>query len=352
VTIGWIGPKTGPMAIAGNYAMFGAQKAIYEINASGGIHGRTIDLFCYDTVFDPMSAVAAVRKLIGKRVVAILGDLSSSGTLATMKFTQKYGIPQISYSARAPGITQAMNPFIFTVTLNSNSFYKYLAYHAIRKQNIKNIAIFGYEDKYSIAEIKFLIKQIEKLGGRLVKTITYPPESRDFGQYFEKVRNAEAIILTGTSAESALIIRQARQLGFKTRFFGVGPVQGIDLFMKKIGGEIDNVTMVYDFSYEHLEKKEMGKVFIREWVAKYGRHPEFFSVMAYDATKMLCLALKNIKGEITGSALREQLISIKDYKGLLGDMSFSKTGEINRPLFLYDWKKGKYYIQVVSKHEE
>ena len=119
------------------------------------------------------------------------------------------------------------------------------------------------------------------------------------------------------------------------------PVLGSVAFRKTLGRDVSDVFTISDFSGERLKKFEPGYTFLKGWEKKYGRTPDFFSVMAYDATKMLSNAIREVEGRITGVSLREQLIDMKPYRGLLGDMSFTRRGEIQRPLFLYEWKEGK-----------
>ena len=119
------------------------------------------------------------------------------------------------------------------------------------------------------------------------------------------------------------------------------------MFLDKVGRDLTDVFMISDFSYEILEKTKRGKEFIHEWNSNFGRDPDFFSVMAYDATRFLAEALKRVKGRITGRSLREELVNLKGYDGLLGSMSFSETGEIIRPLFTYNWIGGRPNIEVL-----
>ncbi len=222
IKIGFIGPLTGELASWGNNEKQGVELAVKEINDAGGINGRKLSIIYEDGQCNPKSAVTAAQKLITvDHVKAIIGETCSSATLAVAPLAEQNKVILISPTSGADSISQA-GDFIFRIFI-PNNFYAVEGARIIEKElGSKSVAVLYIQNDAGVSTKDRFIQLFK--GGKIMLIQGYAPDTTDFKTILLKVKEAEPdlVYLAGYYPDGGLILKQAKELGIKTQFFGCG----------------------------------------------------------------------------------------------------------------------------------
>jgi branched-chain amino acid transport system substrate-binding protein len=144
--------------------------------------------------------------------------------------------------------------------------------------------------------------------------------------------------LPGYYKELAGILKQARQLGLKTKFLSVNSFYDPKL-LQIAGDSAEGAIFTYP-TYDPKNKDALTRKFVDAFKKKYGKEPDIFAVQGYDSLNIVALAVK--KGGFTAEAIRQALSETKDYSGVGGPISFAPNGDVIKPLRLMTVRQGKF----------
>jgi branched-chain amino acid transport system substrate-binding protein len=216
ILIGEVSSLTGSEATFGLSTHRGIEMAVKEINASGGIQGKPVELITMDDQCKPEEAATVITKLITQmNVRAVIGEVASSRTLAMAPIAQTYKIPLVTPSATNPKVTQ-QGDYIFRVCFIDPFQGMVMAKFAFETLKMKKIAILrDVKSDYSVGLSDFFKAHFEKMGGVIVIDQSYSAGDIDFKSQLTDIRsyNPEAIFVPGYYTEVGLIARQTRELG-------------------------------------------------------------------------------------------------------------------------------------------
>ena len=224
ITIGAFGPITGPAAYIGLAGRDGANLAIKEINAAGGINGRKLSMVFEDDGHSPTKALAAVKKLIDQdHVFMIFCVAGSNGTLGTIDFVRENGRVMYVSFASAPGVTWPFARNLFRggtteVPRYGELYAEYL--HDYLKAT--KIAILSGREEYPKNEGDALTAQLKNWYQTApVKRAEFNIGDKDFTPQLLEIQgaNPQVIAIFGNPAEAAIAMRQAKELGMNQSFF-------------------------------------------------------------------------------------------------------------------------------------
>ncbi len=287
VVIGEYSSLTGTTAQFGQSTHRGIIMAVQEINGAGGIMGKNVKLETEDDESKPEEAAVAVTKLITRdNVIAVLGEASSSRSLAAAPICQNYHIPMISNSATNPEVTKKGN-FIFRICFIDPFQGEVMAKFVYTSLGVKKVAILkDVKNDYSIGLAQFFQEDFEKLGGSVVATQAYDEGDIDFMAQLTgiKAANPEAVIVPGYYTEAALIVRQARQLNMTMPFVGGDGWDSGKLL--EIGGEAMNGTY-FCTHYSIDDPNPVVQNFVTKYEKIYHEPPDALAVLGYDAARIL-----------------------------------------------------------------
>ncbi|MFQ5896953.1 MAG: ABC transporter substrate-binding protein [Candidatus Methylomirabilia bacterium] len=310
VVIGVTNPVTGRPSESHVYVKGAIDLAVEEINAEGGIlvggerHKLRIQL--EDDACRPAVGVSAVRRLISKyKVPVILGSYCSSVTLAEMRVTQQNQVPQITSISVNPKITASGNKWMFrnkeTSTMRANA----LVGHVIESLKIKTIGMIAVNDDYGRGSVKKFSAKFEENGVDVLAKEYYLAESEDFVAQLTaiKAKNPEALYLVSRAIPTCIqLIKQARQLGYKTLIASTGCAQ--DEVAR--GGEAVNGVWVVT-AFEANQKDPMVQEFVKKFRAKVGRNPNFLSAPTYDAIYVIARAMERANTTTDRAKIRDAI---------------------------------------------
>ncbi len=238
IVIGEYGSLTGTTATFGQSTDNGIKLAFDEINAAGGLLGKKIKVLVEDDRSQPEEATTAVTKLINQsHVVAVLGEVSSSRSLAAAPICQSNKVPMVSPSSTNPRVTQ-VGDYIFRVCFIDPFQAPVMAKFAANTLKVKRVAILtDVRNDYSIGLQTFFRQSFKSLGGEIVAEQSYSEGDSDFRAQLTQIKsvNPEAIYVPGYYTEVATIARQARELGITVPLMGGDGWDSPKLF--EIGGD-------------------------------------------------------------------------------------------------------------------
>jgi branched-chain amino acid transport system substrate-binding protein len=341
IKIGEYASLTGKEAGFGQTSHHGVVLALEEINAAGGVLGRKLELAYEDNQTKSGESATAVKKLISRdKVVALIGEVSSGRSLEAAPIAQAAKIPMIAPAATNPKVTQTGN-YIFRVCFIDPFQGTVMAKFAREDLKVKRVAILSsVSNAYSLGLAKFFKETFVPAGGVIATEKNFSEGDKDFRAQLTAVKaaNVDAVFVPGYYTESALIIRQARDLGLTVPFFGGDGWEDEQLL--SIGGEaLNGCYYSTHFSAENTEAA------VTQFVAKYKARwnnevPGAFSALGYDAVYVLADAIKRA-GTTDGPKLRDALAATKDFAGASGVTTLDKDRNASKAATIIAIKGGK-----------
>lgn len=337
IKIGHYGSITGSEATFGKSTDNGIKLAIEEINAAGGLNGKKLELITFDTKSDSKEAGNAVTRLItAEKVVALLGEVASSRSLAGGAVAQQYGVPMITPSSTNPRVT-ANRDFVFRVCFTDD--FQAVAIAKFVRDNLKlskAAILYDQSQAYSKGLRDEFTKAFKGRGGEIVSDQAYSGGDTDFSAQLANIRaaNAEIIFVPGYYTEGANIALQARRLGIKAPLIGGDGWDSEEL--GKIAGEA--IIGSY-FSNHSAPDQPTMKDFVAKYQAAYDNQvPDALAGLAYDAMNMLFDAMKRSKS-LSGKDLRDAIAATKGFPGVTGAITIDKNRNASKPAVIVEMKK-------------
>jgi len=318
IKIGEYGSLTGKEATFGQSSHKGIIMALEEINAAGGVLGKQLELLSEDNQTRPGESATVAKKLLTRdKVVALLGEVSSGRSLEAAPIAQSSKIPMIAPAATNPRVTE-VGDYIFRVCFIDDFQGTAMANFALNDLKAKNVAIISsVSNAYSVGLAKYFRDTFEAAGGTIAVEQKYSEGDKDFRAQLTAVKaaNVEAVFLPGYYTESALIVRQARELGINVPFLG-GDGWESDKLLEIGGAALNGCFYSTHFSPENQDPKVAE--FVQKFKARWNNEtPDAFAALGYDAALVLADAIKRA-GTTDGPALRDALAATKDFPGASG----------------------------------
>jgi len=328
--IGFFGALTGAEATFGLSSRNGIELAIEEVNAKGGVLGKPIELKVYDTLGTNEAARSSIENLIlVDKVVALLGEVSSSRSLASAPVAQKHQVPMVTPSATNPLVTQS-GDYIFRVCFTDPFQGEAMAMFAFKSLKFKKAAIlYDSQSNYSQGLAEYFKKTFEALGGEVVAEESYLSGDVVFENQLLRIKktNAEFIFLPAYYAEAALVAREAQKKDMRLPFMGGDGWESKSLL--EIAG--DSLNGSYFSSHYTLEDPRTEvQAFIKTYQKKFGTKPDSQAALGYDAARILFEAIERAKS-IKGRPIRDALKVTTNFKGVTGNISINENRDAIKP---------------------
>ena len=350
--IGGIGPTTGATAIYGTAVKNGAQIAVDEINAAGGINGKQIEYRFEDDQNDAEKAVNAYNTLTDWGMQMLVGTTTTAPCIAVAGKTASDNMFQITPSASAPSVLSSGNGNIFQVCFTDpNQGIASAQYIAENKLAKKIGIIYDSSDVYSSGIEEKFEAEAKTQGLNIVSKAAFTADSKtDFGTQLQKAKDAGAdlLFLPIYYQEASIILKQADTMGYKPKFFGVDGMDGIltvENFDTKLA---EDVMLLTPFAADAKDKTVQN--FVKTYKEKYKDTPNQFAADSYDAVYALKAAIEESKATTDMSAsdmcdaLKGAMTKIK-MQGLTGGedgLTWNESGEVTKSPKAVIIKNGAY----------
>jgi branched-chain amino acid transport system substrate-binding protein len=348
ILIGEYGSLTGTTATFGQSTNNAIQMAFDEINAAGGVLGKKVRVIVEDDQSKPEEAATAVTKLINQNhVVAMLGEVSSSRSLAAAPICQANGVPMISPSSTNPRVTQ-VGDYIFRVCFIDPFQGEVGARIASDVLKLKKVAILSdVRNDYSVGLATFFRQHFRQYGGEVVAEQSYSEGDSDFRAQLTQIKSAnpEAIYVPGYYTEVATVARQARELGITVPLIGGDGWDSPRLW--EIGGEALN-NCYFSNHYSVDDPSPVVQKFVTDYRKRYNQTPDALAALGYDAARILADAMTRAKST-SGDKVRDALAATKDFQGVTGTITINSERNAVKPAVVLKIENGKFvYVDTVK----
>jgi branched-chain amino acid transport system substrate-binding protein len=340
IKIGAVTCLTGALSTFGVSSIQGAKLAVADTNAAGGLLGQPVELIVEDNGSRAGEAATITRKFIAQdKVVAILGDLTSSATMEAAPLAQAAKVPLLTPSATNIAITK-IGDYIFRSCFIDAFTGKIMARFALDRLKAKQaIILTDVKQDYSVGLSDVIRQYFTENGGKITNTISYSSGDTDFRPQLTEVRIArpDLVFLPGYYTEAALILRQARQLGIVCPIVG-GEGWDSPALVQIAGKSADGNYYTNHFSA--ADPSPRVQKFVQTYYAKYNSLPDALAALWYDGARLLFEAVQRARSTDPAS-IRDALASTRDFDGVTGRISIDQNRNASKPGVILEIENGE-----------
>ena len=356
IKIGFFAPITGPAAADGLSAKNAVELGLKEVNDSGGIRGKKVELIVYDDRLKAEEAVAIANKLIEKdKVVGVASGSYSGPTRVAAPIFQKAGMPMVAGYAVHPDVTwdpkqKRPNDYCFRNGFLGEIEGAAAAEFAVKNLKAKRISLIFMDNDFGRAISSGFAERAEKLGASILAKQMYKfPGEKDFRPFLTRIKegNPEVIFAAGYYNEAASIVRQSKELGIRSQILGE---EGFDSpkFLEIAGPAAEGVIIATNLDRD--DPRPVVQNFLKNYRKAYGEDADMVGASSYDAFMILVNAVKEAGTD--PQAIQRALLATKDYNGLTGKISRFVQGEVVKPVQIQVVKDGKFRRLAVIDNPE
>jgi branched-chain amino acid transport system substrate-binding protein len=349
IVVGEYGSLTGTTATFGQSTHNGIVLALEELNGGAGLlGGKKVRVITEDDQSKPEEAKTAATKLINQNnVVALLGEVASSRSLAAAPIAQKAKVPMISPSSTNAKVTQ-VGDYIFRVCFIDEFQGLVMAKFAANSLKVKKVAVLkDVKNDYSVGLSKVFSEEFVKLGGTIVGEQSYSEGDSDFRAQLTQLKSLspEAIYAPGYYTEVGTIARQAKDLGLKIPLLGGDGWDSPKL--TEIGGDAINGSY-FSNHYSADDPNPVIQKFVTDYKKKFNEVPDGLAALGYDAARVLFDAMGRA-GSADGAKVRDALAATKDFPGVTGSITIDKDRNAVKPAVVLKVDAGKLvYVETIK----
>lgn len=339
VRLGFMAGLTGRDADLGVAGRNGALLAVEQINAAGGIKGRTVELLVRNDEQNPEKARQAARELIDLKVEAVIGPMTSSMALAAVPLFDASNTLAVSPSATTAHLSGRDDQFIRVVSAStphavSAARWQFERLGHRRVAVIYDLANSAYTEKW----LEEFGSCFEGLGGRLVKRVAY--RSSDHAAFSSQVRELcgarpDLVLVLANAVDAALICQQIRKIE-GTLPIALAEWASTERLIELAGSAAEGVYVSQIVRQE--DSSPRYRSFLNSYRARFGSQPGFGGITGYEATRLTLEALLHRK---SGSTLKETILG-SEFQGVQQVIGIDRFGDARRPNFVTVIKNGRF----------
>ncbi|HIU64535.1 MAG TPA: ABC transporter substrate-binding protein [Candidatus Avacidaminococcus intestinavium] len=349
IKIGVFEPLTGDNAAGGELELRG-------IKIANKLHpevlGKKIELVIADNKSDKAEAASVAARLIEKdKVKVIIGTYGSSLAMAAGNIVKESKVPAIGTSCTNPQVT-ANNDYYFRACFIDPFQGTVMANYAF-KNGAKKVAIIQeVSNDYAVGLAKFFREAFVKLTGdpdSIVEIANYQTGDKDFSAILTniKAKNPDAVFAPGNFTESALLIKQARQLGLEVPFMG-GDTWETQEFIDVGGVDVEGAMLSTAFDREKATTEE-AKKFLEAYVEEYQGEPSALTALAYDAYLIAIDGIKRAGTTEDSVKIRDAIAATTDLETVTGKTTLDANGDAIKAAIIKTVQDGKFkYFDFVD----
>ncbi|MDH3791586.1 MAG: branched-chain amino acid ABC transporter substrate-binding protein [Rhodospirillales bacterium] len=338
IKISTAGPMTGQYASFGEQMQRGAEMAVKDLNAKGGVLGQKLVLSVGDDACDPKQAVAVANKFVSEGVSFVAGHFCSGSSIPASKVYEEEGILQISPASTNPKLTEEGDDNVFRVCGRDDQQGIVAGNFLADKYGSKKIAVLHDKTAYGKGLADETKKQLNKRGIKEAMYEAYTAGEKDYSALISKMKanGVKVFYVGGYHTEAGLMVRQARDQGYDVQLVS-GDALVTDEFWK-ITGDAGAGTLM-TFSPDPRKNAVAAPVVEKFRAMNY--EPEGYTLYTYGAIQAWAQAVE--KAGTTD--LNKVIASLRKNKfnTVLGNIGFDMKGDVTAPGYVwYIWKGGQY----------
>lgn len=342
VKVGVFLPLTGDNAAGGELELRGIKLA-NQLHPE--VLGKKVKLVVADNKSDKAEAASVAARLIEKDKVSVLvGSYGSSLSMAAGNIVKENKVPAVGTSCTNPQVT-ANNDYYFRACFIDPFQGKVMAEYA-HQNGFKKVAIVQeVSNDYSVGLAKFFREEFVKLTGdenSIVDVANYQTGDKDFTAILTNIKalNPDAVFAPGNFTESALLVKQARQLGIDAQFMG-GDTWETQEFIDVGGKDVEGVALSTAFDREKASTEE-AKKFLDAYTKEYNGEPSALTAMAYDAYLIAVSGIEKAGTATDTVKIRDAIAATKDLECVTGMTTLDENGDPIKGVVIKTVKDGKF----------
>jgi branched-chain amino acid transport system substrate-binding protein len=339
ISVGVAGPMTGQYASFGTQLKNGAEAAVADINAAGGVLGKKLKLEVGDDACDPKQARAIGEKFASAKMPFVAGHYCSSSSIPASEAYAEGGVLQITPASTNPTFTERKLWNTFRVCGRDDQQGTVAGDYIAKTYKGKNIAILHDKSTYGKGLADEMKKALNKAGAKEKMYEAYTQGDKDFNSLVSKmkVNNVDVVYVGGYHTEAGLILRQMRGQGMKTQMIA-GDAIATNEFWSITGDAGEG--MLFTFGADPRKRPTAAAV-VKKFKDK-GVDPEGYTLYTYAAMQIWSQAAK--KANTTDAKKVAEVVRTGKWDTVLGPVSYDKKGDITTIDYVfYRWSKdGKY----------
>lgn len=342
VKVGVFLPLTGDNAAGGELELRGIKLA-NQLHPE--VLGKKVELVVADNKSDKAEAASVAARLIEKDKVSVLvGSYGSSLSMAAGNIVKENKVPAVGTSCTNPQVT-ANNDYYFRACFIDPFQGKVMAEYA-HQNGFKKVAIVQeVSNDYSVGLAKFFREEFVKLtgdGNSIVDVANYQTGDKDFTAILTNIKalNPDAVFAPGNFTESALLVKQARQLGIDAQFMG-GDTWETQEFIDVGGKDVEGVALSTAFDREKASTEE-AKKFLDAYTKEYNGEPSALTAMAYDAYLIAVSGIEKAGTATDTVKIRDAIAATKDLECVTGMTTLDENGDPIKGVVIKTVKDGKF----------
>ena len=275
IKVGVMGPLSGNVSVYGQAVVNGATLYLKQVNANGGINGKQIEILTEDEQGDATQAVNCFTKMVDEGMTALIGDVTTTPTLAVVAESADYNMPMVTASATAEAVTYDAQG-----SKMADYAYKKLGY-------TKAAVIFKKGADYNEGLAENFVNEFESLGGTIVDQESYSEGDVDFKTQLTSIlgKNPEMVFCPNYYQEVGQILAQAESIGLTVPFLGGDGWDGLEGYA--------TADQLKDSYFCACYAKGSSTAFEDAYKAEYGEaYPNGFAPLGYDAAMTVVYGIK------------------------------------------------------------
>jgi len=336
---------SGTGATSGTNFNDGVKLAVKEINAAGGILGRKIEYTASDTQSQPPVSKALAIRAIDDGVYVVMGPVFSGSIMVSMAETRRAEIPNFT-GGEAAAITQQGNPYIFRTSFTQSSAMPKVARYLQDTVKAKTVAIIYTNNDFGKGGRDVFMKALEPYGIKVVADISTDPGQLDFSSPVLKAKqaNADALFVYTNEEEAARALRELRKQAYDKPIVGETVLTSqkvIELAGDAANGAVAHVGLTADAPDPGI------KAYAAKFQKEYNYKSDHNGLKGYTGmyiVKAVTEKVGKIDPKAFANAMHGVKLTVKEYPGVLMDVSFDKNGDLDRESFMTKVVNGKQEV--------
>ncbi len=344
IKVGFNVPLTGFAAADGKSARIGAELAVEQVNAAGGINGKNIELVIYDDQASPKESAPLAAKLITQdEVVAGISGSYSGATRAAATIYQENGTPYISAYAVHPDITRS-GDYVFRTSFMGEVQGRAGAKSVGEMMGKKRVSVITLANDFGKSLEAGFKEKAGEYGIEILGEYDYSIKDREFGPIVSKVKaeSPDAIYASGYFFTAGPLVTQLREAGVTAPVIGQEGYDG-EMFIKIAGDAAEGVIITT--SLDRDSNDPLAQAFITGFQAKSGYPADMVSASTHTAVLVLAEALKQV--DPNDKAALRQAIASTSINAATGNISFNKLGEVKKSVQVQVVRDGGWHHYAV-----
>lgn len=338
INVAVVGPMTGPYATFGEQMKRGAEKAVADLNAKGGVMGQKLVLQVGDDACDPKQAVSVANEMAAKKVAIIAGHFCSGSSIPASDVYAENGILQISPASTNPKFTDRGLPNVFRTCGRDDQQGVVAGDYIAANFKGKNVAIVHDKQAYSKGLADETKAQLNKLGIKETMYEAITAGEKDYSALVSKLKsnNIGVIFYGGYHSEAGLIVRQMKDQGLNAPLMGGDALVTLEYW--SITGPAGEGTLM---TFSPDPRKNPANAELVKYFKDQGFEPEGYTLYTYGTMQAWAKAVETAKGTDTKAVAA--VLKKDKFDTVLGNIGFDAKGDVTAPGYVvYVWKNGTY----------